>query len=83
MTEIGKLSLRLDVGYGSGMMQRYQAPDPESDNQTGEHLSFHVFPREHDESELFPVPEPNNIRDGFFLPEHHEVTMLARTLRHA
>lgn len=79
MMELGRLSLRLDEGYGTGIMQKYQPKQAENGIKVN-HLHFHVFPRHEVETGLFPVPEPNSF-DGFYTPTEEEVVKLAESLR--
>jgi diadenosine tetraphosphate (Ap4A) HIT family hydrolase len=79
MVELGRLSLKLDTGFGTGIMQKYQ-PSQEENGIKVNHLHFHVFPRIEDEPGLFPVPEPNSF-DGFSVPSEDEVMAVAEALR--
>lgn len=79
MQELGRLSVALDEGFGSGIMQKYQPLQPENGTKMN-HLHFHVFPRMADEIGLFPVPEPNNF-EGFEVPKASSVQRLAQSLR--
>jgi histidine triad (HIT) family protein len=64
MLEIGRLQDRLDNGGGSGLMQKFQPAQAENGIKM-DHLHFHVFPRHEPETNLFPVPQPNNFKEGF------------------
>ena len=79
MGELGRLSLKLDKGSGTGIMQKYQPLQAENGIKVN-HLHFHVFPRIEDETELFPVPQPNTF-DGFVTPSADEVIAVAEALR--
>jgi diadenosine tetraphosphate (Ap4A) HIT family hydrolase len=80
MTELGRLSDRLDTGYGYGIMQKYQPRQPDNGIKVS-HLHFHVFPRfDYEAKLLFPVPEPNSF-DGFSRPSDEEVAALVQKLR--
>lgn len=78
MAELGRLSLLLDRGFGTGIMQKYQPQQAENGIKVS-HLHCHVFPRFEHESGLFPVPEPNNF-DGFETAPREEIAALARSL---
>lgn len=56
--EIGRLTDLVDLGFGSGVMQKYQPLQKENGIKMN-HIHFHVFPRLQDDNALFPVPEPN------------------------
>lgn len=79
MCELGRLSLKLDKGFGTGIMQKYQPLQAENGIKV-DHLHFHVFPRLEDEPGLFPVPQPNTF-DGFITPTDDEVKAVAEALR--
>lgn len=79
MQELGRLSARLDKGFGTGIMQKYQPLQPEDGGKVS-HTHFHVFPRQKQETSLFPVPDPNNF-DGFYQPTDEEVKALVEDLR--
>ncbi len=79
MTEIGRLSLLLDQGHGTGMMQKYQPMQNENGIKMN-HAHFHVFGRLATEENLFPVPEPNNF-DGFYDPSPEEIASIVNTLK--
>lgn len=79
MKELGRLATKLDEGYGSGIMQKYQPLQAENGVKVS-HLHFHVFPRTANEENLFPTPEPNSF-DGFIMPSDEEVQSLAASLR--
>jgi len=79
MAELGRLSAKLDNGFGTGIMQKYQPLQAENGIKVS-HLHFHVFPRTEHEAGLFPVPEPNSF-DGFTRPSEAEVTALTESLR--
>lgn len=79
MGELGRLSLKLDKGSGTGIMQKYQPLQAENGIKVN-HLHFHVFPRIEDETELFPVPQPNTF-DWFVTPSADEVIAVAEALR--
>jgi diadenosine tetraphosphate (Ap4A) HIT family hydrolase len=79
MGELGRLSIALDRGHGSGVMQKYQPTQAENGVKMN-HLHFHVFPRIEDETGIFPVPEPNDF-DGFIQPNDAEVLELAAKLK--
>jgi diadenosine tetraphosphate (Ap4A) HIT family hydrolase len=79
MGELGRLSLKLDKGFGTGMMQKYQPLQAENGIKVN-HLHFHVFPRIKNEPGLFPVPQPNTF-DGFSVPSDDEVTAIAEALK--
>jgi diadenosine tetraphosphate (Ap4A) HIT family hydrolase len=71
MAELGRLSLVLDEGFGTGIMQKYQPRQAENGIKVN-HLHFHVFPRHEEETNLFPTPEPNDFT-GFSIPSDDEV----------
>ena len=78
MQELGRISLALDDGYGTGILQKYM-PLKKEDGIKMNHLHFHVFPRVPDEESLFPVPNPNTY-DGFITPSEQEIiAVLNRT----
>jgi len=79
MLELGRLSIRLDDGFGSGIMQKYQPLQAENGVKTN-HLHFHVFPRLENEVGLFPVPDPNSF-DGFERASTDEIIDLAESLK--
>ena len=79
MNEIGRLSLLLDHGHGSGMMQKYQ-PEQNENGIKMTHLHFHVFGRLENEENLFPTPEPNNF-EGFYSPTPDEISTFANKLK--
>jgi diadenosine tetraphosphate (Ap4A) HIT family hydrolase len=79
MGELGRLSLKLDEGFGTGIMQKYQPLQTENGIKVN-HLHFHIFPRIADEEGLFPVPQPNTF-DGFTVPSDDEVIAVADALR--
>lgn len=79
MIELGRLAVKLDKGFGSGIMQKYQPLQTENGIKV-DHLHFHVFPRIEDEASLFPVPEPNNF-DAFVRVSTDEIIELAESLR--
>ena len=79
MTELGRLSLRLDNGFGTGIMQKYQPLQVENGIKVS-HLHFHVFPRIENEVGLFPVPDPNTF-DGFVTPSDEEVIAFVEALK--
>lgn len=79
MIELGRLSLALDEGYGSGIMQKYQPLQTENGIKMN-HLHAHVFPRQENEPGLFPTPEPNSF-EGFVMPTDTEVITLAHRLQ--
>lgn len=78
MQELGRIGLRLDIGFGTGIAEKYVPLQSENGIKMN-HLHYHVFPR-NEEDVLFPVPEPNSF-DGFFLPTDDEVRLLAESLR--
>jgi ATP adenylyltransferase len=71
MAEIGRISLILDDGFGTGLMQKYQPLQSENGIKVN-HLHFHIFPRQKDEENLFPAPEPNSFR-GFSAPSSADI----------
>lgn len=79
MGEIGRLLVKLDKGFGTGMMQKHQPLQAENGIKVN-HLHFHVFPRIKDEPDLFPVPSPNTF-DGFIVPSEEEVIATAEALK--
>jgi diadenosine tetraphosphate (Ap4A) HIT family hydrolase len=79
MGELGRLSLKLDEGFGSGIMQKYQPLQAENGIKVN-HLHFHIFPRLANEAGLFPVPQPNTF-DGFTVPSEDEVIAIAEALK--
>lgn len=79
MLEIGRLSASLDLGYGSGLMQKYQPTQMENGIKMS-HLHFHVFGRDKDEPVLFPVPEPNDFT-GLVLTSKDKIDQLVKELR--
>lgn len=79
MAELGRLSAKLDKGFGTGIIQKYQPLQAENGIKVS-HLHFHVFPRVEHEAGLFPVPEPNSF-DGFTKPSEAEVIALTESLR--
>lgn len=79
MSELGRLSMALDEGYGSGIMQKYQPTQGENGIKMS-HLHMHVFPRLENEADLFPVPDPNSFA-GFSTPNDHEIIELASRLK--
>lgn len=79
MLELGRLESKLDHGYGSGILQKFQPTQPENGIKVN-HLHFHVFPRYEAEAGLYPVPEPNSF-DGFTEAPRQEITELAESLR--
>lgn len=79
MSELGRLSLALDVGFGTGIMQKFQPQQSENGIKMN-HLHFHVFPRVEHETGLFPVPEPNTF-EGFSTPSDEEVAVIIEKLR--
>lgn len=79
MGELGRLSLKLDDGFGTGIMQKYQPLQAENGIKVS-HLHFHIFPRVEDEPGLFPVPQPNTF-DGFTIPSDDEVLAIVDALR--
>lgn len=79
MRELGRLSILLDEGFGTGIMQKYQ-PQQADNGIKVSHLHFHVFPRRETETELFPVPQPNSF-DGFYDLNDEEISRLAAKLR--
>jgi diadenosine tetraphosphate (Ap4A) HIT family hydrolase len=79
MGELGRLSLKLDEGFGSGIMQKYQPLQAENGIKVT-HLHFHIFPRLANEAGLFPVPQPNTF-DGFTVPSEDEVIAIAEALK--
>jgi diadenosine tetraphosphate (Ap4A) HIT family hydrolase len=79
MLELGRLSLLLDNGFGTGIMQKYQ-PLQVQNHVKVDHLHFHVFPRKEHETGLFPVPEPNRF-DGYFIPSDMEIINLIHKLK--
>lgn len=79
MLELGRLSHKLDRGFGSGIMQKYQPLQAENGVKMN-HLHFHVFPRLEEESGLFPTPQPNSF-DGFVRASNVEIAELAESLR--
>lgn len=81
MNELGRLSTKLDTGFGTGIMQKYQPLQAENGIKVS-HLHFHVFPRVADEAGLFPVPTPNSF-DGFTKPDEGEVAALTASLKEA
>ncbi len=80
MAELGRLSLKLDNGFGAGMMQKFQPTQGENGIKVN-HLHFHIFPRLEEESGLFPVPEPNDFQDGFSFAPDKTIGDLANKLR--
>ncbi len=78
MGELGRLSMLLDDGFGTGVMQKYQPLQADNGIKVS-HLHFHVFPRTEDEA-LFPVPEPNSFA-GFIMPPEDTVKALVEGLR--
>jgi diadenosine tetraphosphate (Ap4A) HIT family hydrolase len=80
MSELGRLSMKLDQGYGTGVMQKYQPTQAENGIKMN-HLHFHVFPRQEDESNLFPVPEPNSFEGFTQRPTDAEIAALVHELR--
>lgn len=79
MKELGRLSTKLDQGYGTGIMQKYQPLQLENGIKVN-HLHFHVFPRSKNEIGLFPVPEPNTF-DGFTKPDRDVIIAIVDDLR--
>lgn len=79
MAELSRPSLKLDEGFGTGIMQKYQPLQVENGIKVN-HLHFHVFPRAENEVGLFPIPEPNTF-DGFVTPSDDEVRALAKALK--
>ncbi|HSW75196.1 MAG TPA: HIT family protein [Candidatus Saccharimonadales bacterium] len=79
MQELGRLSVALDKGYGTGIMQKYQPLQPDNGVKVS-HLHFHVFPRLAEELRLFPVPEPNSF-EAFHTPDETEITAWAQSLK--
>ncbi len=79
MKEIGRLSLLLDRGFGSGVMQKYQPRQLENGIKVN-HLHVHVFPRYSEEDVLFPVPVPNSF-EGFHQPTAEEIAHTQASLR--
>jgi diadenosine tetraphosphate (Ap4A) HIT family hydrolase len=78
MAELGRLSLELDQGFGSGIMQKYQPTQSENGIKVN-HLHFHVFPRQENEQDLFPTPRPNNF-SGFYIPNDTEIKLYTKKL---
>lgn len=78
MAEIGRLSLLLDDGHGTGLMQKYQPLQTQNGIKVN-HLHFHVFPRQKDEEHLFPVPEPNSFK-GFNTPSDADIEAYVQKL---
>lgn len=60
-------------------MQKYQ-PLQKENGVKQNHLHFHVFPRMKDESQLFPVPQPNDF-SGFYTPTEDEISVLINKLK--
>jgi len=81
MIELGHLAQQLDVGFGSGIMQKYQPLQAENGIKV-HHLHFHVFPRHGQESGLFPTPMPNSFA-GFATPTDTEAQRLIAYLTSA
>lgn len=79
MGELGRLSLALDEGFGSGIMQKHQPLQAENGLKV-DHVHFHVFPRIMDEPGIFPIPNPNSA-DGFTFPTNEEVIAIANKLK--
>lgn len=77
MSEVGRLARRVDSGFGSGVMQKYQPLQHENGIKMN-HIHFHVFPRTEDEVVLFPVPEPNSFEG---LEIVNDVAKIAEGLR--
>jgi diadenosine tetraphosphate (Ap4A) HIT family hydrolase len=77
--EVGRLEQELDMGYGTGVMQKYQPLQLENGVKMN-HLHFHVFPRLENESGLFPVPKPNDFT-GFESVDAKELADWAQRLR--
>ena len=80
MLEAGRLGEQLDMGYGTGMMQKYQPTQTENGVKM-DHLHLHIFPRLEHEMGLFPVPEPNDFHGFDKEVPIEELTALAQKLR--
>jgi diadenosine tetraphosphate (Ap4A) HIT family hydrolase len=79
MQELGRLGLALDNGFGTGIMEKFMPQQAENGIKMN-HLHYHVFPRQAEEDNLFPTPEPNSF-EGFVMPTDDEVRALAEALR--
>lgn len=79
MQELGRIGLALDQGFGTGIIQKYMPLQTENGIKMN-HLHYHVFPRQEDETDLFPVPYPNSF-DGFVMPTDAEVVAVAESVR--
>ena len=79
MMELGRISLALDDGYGTGIIEKYMPLQAENGIKTN-HLHYHVFPRIEDEATLFPVPVPNSF-EGFITPTDDEVLAIVNRVK--
>lgn len=79
MTELGRLGVSLDAGYGTGIMQKF-APLQDQNGIKMNHLHFHVFPRRESEEGLFPTPYPNDF-SAFYKPNEAEAIDLVEKLK--
>lgn len=80
LLELGRLAAKLDGGFGSGIMQKFQPLQSENGIKMN-HLHLHVFPRlENERGQLFPVPVPNDF-DGFARASNEEIVQLAEALK--
>ncbi len=79
MFELGRLSVELDKGHGTEIVQQHKPLIVENGIKMN-HLHFHVFPRTNNESGLFSVPTPNSY-EGFHLVDNEEVVALAEDLK--
>lgn len=79
MAELGRLSMGLDRGFGSGIMQKFHPLQTENGIKVN-HLHFHVFPRLASDEMVFPVPEPNTYQ-GFVDPTLTQIDDLVRSLK--
>lgn len=77
-TEIGRLSLKLNLGFGKGLLQKDQPLQLENGIKMN-HLHFHIAPRFETDVGLFPVPDPNSF-ESFVVPTDAEIAeVLERT----
>lgn len=79
LTELGRLGMLIDKGFGTGLMQKYQPLQAENGIKVN-HLHFHVFPRIENEEGLFPVPSPNSF-DGLRITPEQEILRLIEVLK--
>lgn len=79
MTELGRLGNLLDIGFGTGIMQKFMPLQGENGIKMN-HLHFHVFPRQENEDGLFPTPYPNDF-SAFYQPDKDSVLELVERLR--